>query len=128
LSGWRAQGTRFIIVGVASNLALYLFYLLITASGLGYKIAMTLVYAMSALQTFALNAFWTFEHKRIKGALAKYVLAYAACYLINFSLLAVFVDRFGLPHQIVQGVMILVIAVVMFLLQKFWVFAPSRIT
>jgi len=30
-----------------------------------------------------------------------------------------------LPHQIVQGVMIIVIAVSIFLLQKYWVFPES---
>ena len=58
----------------------------------------------------------------------KYGLAYGTCYLINMSALIVFVDRIGLPHQVVQGAMILVIAVVMFLLQKFWVFTSSNTT
>jgi putative flippase GtrA len=126
LSGWRVQGARFIIVGLASNLLLYLFYLLVTGLGLGYKIAMTLAYVLSAAQTFAFNAFWTFEHRRIKGPLVRYVIAYVVCYFVNISALIVFVDRVGMPHQVVQGVMILVIAAVMFLLQKFWVFASPR--
>jgi putative flippase GtrA len=119
------QGTRFAIVGIASNLVLYLFYLLITTFGLGYKIAMTLVYVISVTQTFVLNANWTFERRGSRASPVKYGLAYGACYLINMSALIVLVDRVGLPHQVVQGAMILVIAVVMFLLQKFWVFTSS---
>jgi putative flippase GtrA len=124
LSSWRIQGTRFVIVGLASNLVLYLLYLLMTALGLRYKIAMTLVYATSALQTFVLNSYWTFERSGTRTSMVKYALAYGVCYLINMSALIVLVDRVGLPHQIVQGVMILIIAACMFLLQKFWVFAP----
>jgi putative flippase GtrA len=126
LSNWRIQSTRFVIVGLASNIVLYLVYLLITTFGVRYKIAMTMLYVIGTLQTFALNARWTFKHTgHNKTPLVKYVLAYGACYLINISALILFVDRIGLPHQIVQGVMILIITVVMFLLQKFWVFTPS---
>jgi putative flippase GtrA len=128
LSNWRVQGTRFVIVGLASNLVLYVLYLLITTLGLGYKIAMTLVYVVSALQTFALNAHWTFGRRGTRTSLVKYGLAYVTCYLINMSALILFVDHIGLPHQVVQGAMILVIAVVMFLLQKFWVFTSPRTT
>jgi putative flippase GtrA len=126
LRNWRIQGTRFVIVGLASNILLYLVYLLITAFGVRYKVAMTMLYVIGTLQTFALNARWTFKHTgHSKASLVKYVLAYGACYLINISALIIFVDRIGLPHQVVQGVMILTITVVMFLLQKFWVFTPS---
>lgn len=126
MSNWRAQGTRFVIVGMASNLVLYLLYLLMTAFGIANKIAMTLVYVTGTVQTFAFNAAWTFERRSTRISMVKYVLAYGGCYLLNMSALVVFVDRIGLPHQAVQGMMILVVAVVMFLLQKFWVFAsPS---
>lgn len=126
MSNWRIQGTRYVIVGLASNIVLYLIYLLITTFGVRYKIAMTMLYVIGTLQTFALNARWTFKHTgHNKASLVKYVLAYGACYLINISALILFVDHIGLPHQVVQGVMILIITVVMFLLQKFWVFIPS---
>lgn len=129
MSNWRIQGARFVIVGLASNLVLYLVYLLMTKFGMRYKIAMTLLYLIGILQTFALNAHWTFKHRgNNKAPLAKYFLAYGACYLINISALIVFVDRIGLPHQVVQGVMILIISGVMFLLQKFWVFTSSITT
>ena len=129
MSNWRIQGTRYVIVGLASNIVLYLIYLLITTFGVRYKIAMTLLYVIGTLQTFALNARWTFKHRgNNKAPLLKYFLAYGACYLINISALIVFVDYIGLPHQVVQGVMILIITVVMFLLQKFWVFTSSITT
>jgi putative flippase GtrA len=129
LNNWRIQSARYVIVGLASNLVLYLLYLLITALGLEYKIAMTILYVIGTLQTFAFNAHWTFKHRgNNKASLVKYFLAYGACYLINISALIVFVDRIGLPHQLVQGAMILTITVIMFLLQKFWVFRSSVTT
>jgi putative flippase GtrA len=129
LSNWRIEGTRFVIVGLASNVTLYLIYLLITAFGLGYKIAMTILYVIGTLQTFFFNAHWTFKHRENnRSSLVKYFLAYGTCYLINIAALIVFVDRIGLPHQAVQGAMILIITVIMFLLQKFWVFTSASAT
>jgi putative flippase GtrA len=128
VSTWRIQGVRFAIVGVASNLVLYLFYLALTALGLGHKMAMTLLYAVGILQTFIFNKHWTFTHRGgTPRSLLRYLAAYGGCYGLNLVLLYVLVDRLGLPHAPVQGVAILGIALIVFLLQKYWVFAPSRI-
>jgi putative flippase GtrA len=55
-------------------------------------------------------------------AFVRYCSAYGLGYVINLLVLIVLVDRMGYPHEIVQGVMILSLAVMLFLLQKFWVF------
>jgi len=123
---WQIQGVRFIIVGVASNLVLYLFYLTLTTLGLGYKTAMTLLYAVGVLQTFFFNKRWTFEHDgATRTALIRYIVAYAFGYLLNLLVLLVLVDRLGLPHQWVQGLMIFTLAAMLFLLQRYWIFRPS---
>jgi hypothetical protein len=57
--------------------------------------------------------------------LLKYILIYSLAYLLNLTALLVSVDNLGYPHQVVQGVMILSIALMLFLLQKFWVFRAS---
>jgi putative flippase GtrA len=59
------------------------------------------------------------------SALGRYVTAYALGYLLNLAALFVLVDRLNFPHQIVQGVMILVVACFLFVLQRQWVF-PAR--
>jgi hypothetical protein len=40
----------------------------------------------------------------------------------------VLVDRMGYPHQLVQGVAIVVLAILLFLMQKFWVFRPTSVS
>jgi putative flippase GtrA len=123
---WRIQGLRYIIVGLASNLVLYLFYLLFTTVGIGHKTAMTLLYLIGTLQTFFFNKRWTFEHDgATHKALMRYIAAYAFGYLLNLLVLLVLVDQHGLPHQWVQGVMIISLATMLFLLQRYWIFRPS---
>lgn len=117
------QLIRYGIVGVASNAVGYLLYLGITAAGMEHKLAMTLLYAMGVAQTFIFNKRWSFGHGGAHGpAFLRYCLAYSIGYLLNLAALFVLVDKLGYPHQIVQGAMILTLAVMLFLLQKFWVF------
>ena len=119
------QFIRYATVGLASNLVLYLAYLALTAAGIEAKLAMTLLYMLGVVQTFAFNKRWSFRHAGVRGpAFVRYCASYALGYLINLGALLVFVDRLGYPHQIVQGVMILTLAILLFLLQKFWVFRP----
>lgn len=120
----RRQGCRFVLVGVASNALLYLAYLGITGVGLGHKTAMTLVYVLGVLQTFLVNKIWTFAHLGSNGqAFLRYLAAYGGCYLLQLTMLYLFVDQLGMYHAIVQGVAICVVACLLFMLQKYWVFA-----
>ena len=61
MSNWRIQGTRFVIVGLVSNIVLYLIYLLITTLGVSYKIAMTMLYVIGTLQTFVVQCTLDFQ-------------------------------------------------------------------
>lgn len=119
------QFLRYAIVGVVSNAVLYALYLFLTWAGVGPKIAMTLLYAFGVAQTFVFNRKWSFQHQG-KGspALVRYASAYGFGYLLNLIVLLVLVDQWGFPHQWVQGAMILILAVMLFLLQRYWVFRP----
>lgn len=121
-----AQFTRYAIVGLASNFILYILYLALTELGMGYKSAMTLLYVVGVAQTFIFNKKWSFRHGgNVAGAFTRYTSVYAAGYALNLFALWLFVDRMVFPHQIVQGIMIVTLAVFLFLAQKYWVFAPG---
>lgn len=118
---------RFAVVGIVSNAALFIVYLLVTRMGMGHKLAATLAYGLGVLQTFVFNRGWSFKHEGAAGpALGRYFAAYGAGYLLNMVALFVFVDSAGLPHQWVQGIVIVVLAALLFVLQKFWVFRKKR--
>jgi putative flippase GtrA len=120
------QFWRYAAVGLASNLALYAAYLLLTHLGMPSKLAMTLLYAMGVAQTFVFNKRWSFRSGgATKTQFRRYCAAYAFGYFFNLSALFLLVDRLGWPHQVVQGILILINAILLFLLQKFWVFRAS---
>lgn len=121
------QLLRFGIVGVTSNGVLYLAYLLLTNTGLGAKTAMSLLYVVGVIQTFVFNKRWSFSHGGTHGpAFIRYCIAYVGGYLLNLLALFVLVDIHGHPHQVVQGILILTLAALMFILQKYWVFAQEK--
>ena len=117
------QVIRFGIVGLSSNLILYLLYLGLTSLGLAPKLAMSILYVVGVLQTFVVNKKWTFHHHgHLSVAFIRYISLYAFGYLINLGILIAMVDRLGYPHQWIQGLTILILAVFLFTLQKLWVF------
>ena len=121
------QLIRYAVVGIGSNAILYLAYLLVTGTGIGHKTTMTLLYGVGILQTFLFNRRWTFDDRgEIHGTFFRYIITYALGYLLNLGLLYILVDEAGLPHQIAQGVLIFVVAVFLFLLQKYWVFSNTQ--
>ncbi len=120
---WFLQSYRFFIVGISSNALLFFLYLLSTSYGIGHKTAMTILYAIGVTQTFIFNKKWTFSHQgTVKNTFWRYLTVYGAGYLVNLTILAICVDVLKLPHQYVQGGSVLIIAVGLFLAQKFWVF------
>lgn len=128
MTQWHLQGIRFMMVGLASNLVLFVLYLLLTSLGMSPKLAMTVLFAMGTMQTFIFNKRWTFAHRGfLQASFFKYVAVYSVAYLLNLTALLVLVDNLGYPHQIVQGVMILSLALMLFLLEKFWVFSSPTV-
>ena len=119
---------RYAVVGLASNLALYLAFISLTYLGIGHKFAMTLVYATGVFLTFIFNKNWTFGHKRhISSTFIRYVSIYAIGYLLNLGGLYFWVDKLGYSYKLVQGILIVLIAALLFLLQKYFVFTKKNI-
>ncbi len=121
LNAFSSQVIWFGVVGFASNLVLYLVYLGLTSIGLGHKIATSILHFVRVLQTFVFNKKWTFRHHGHQMVtFMRYIKLYAFGYLINLAVLIVMVDQLVNSPERVQGV--LVLAVLLFVLQKAWVF------
>ena len=111
------------LVGVVSNFAGYMIYLLLTYLGTTPKITMTFLYAVGATIGYIGNRNLTFVHKGSHLASGiRYVIAHLVGYSINLGILFVFVDEFGYAHQIVQAIAIFVVAAFLFVAFKFFVF------
>ena len=119
----RSQLIRYLIVGLASNAVIYVGYLFLTQLGMGPKFAMSLLYGVGVLQTFVFNKKWSFRFEGAAApALVRYLVVYAVGYGVNFLAMVLLVDQAALPHQLVQGVMIFIVAIMLFTAQRYWVF------
>ena len=118
-----AQIISYASVGIVSNLAGYLVYLLVTYLGVAPKLTMTLLYGIGATVGYVGNRNLTFAHKgSVLGSSVRYFGAHCLGYLINLSFLIIFVDEFSYPHQWVQAIAIFVVAGFLFIAFKFFVF------
>ena len=114
---------RYAAVGAGSNLAGYLAYLGLTWLGVGPKLAMSCLYVLGASVSFAANRAWTFSHAGSVGASAvRFAIAHGLGYLLNLAILVAFVDHLGFPHQAVQAIAIVVVALFLFALFRLFVF------
>lgn len=122
----RTQFIRYVVVGLASNATIYVGYLLLTRFGMGPKLAMSLLYGVGVVQTFVFNKKWSFRFEgTATPALVRYATVYAVGYVINFFALMLLVDQAKLQHQLVQGVVIFVVAMMLFVAQRYWVFRQT---
>jgi putative flippase GtrA len=125
----RDQFIRYVIVGLASNASIYALYWILTALGMGPKLAMSLLYLVGVLQTFVFNRSWTFRYGGLgRPAFQRHVALYLIGYAIQLLLLGLMVDTLHWQHQWVMGGVIILMAMFFFLGQKLWVFRPPSTT
>lgn len=119
LTAMLGQVVRYGVVGVLNNLLGYLIYLLVTWFWLDPKVAVT-AYFGHARYSFSYNGCTS-------HGMVRYTIAHLIGYGANIGMLYIFWDRLGCPHQLVQAVAIVVVAGVLFLLFRYFVF-PQRKT
>lgn len=120
------QVARYGVVGVLHNLLGYLIYLLVTWFSLDPKVAVTLLYPVGALTAYFGHAKYSFAYSgSTSHGVSRYVIAHLIGYSVNVLMLYILSDRLLLPHQIIQAVAVVVVAGILFLLFRYFVF-PQR--
>lgn len=120
------QFFSYALIGVLTNFLGYATYLILTYLWGAPKLTMTALYFAGASIGFFANRRFTFRHDGGVGVTGvRYLLAQVAGYLLNLVLLLLFVDWFDFPHQIVQAIAIVVVAIFLFVVLRIFVFAPS---
>jgi putative flippase GtrA len=117
------QLIRYGFVGVLSNAIIFCIYLFLTYLGIAPKASMTFLYAVGASIGFVGHRRWTFLHLGdARNSAQLYLLAHLLGYTLNFLIIFIFVDRFGFDHKWVQAFAVLVVALLLFIVLKYYVF------
>jgi putative flippase GtrA len=120
---WPKEFIRYAVVGAAANIFGFLLYALFTELGVSPVLTISIFYPVHIGIAFYLNKRWSFNFKgRLSASAVRYLAAYAGCYGLNVAMLKFFNGYLGYSHLIVQAIAIVVIAVLLFLAQKMWVF------
>jgi len=102
-------------------------YLLVTWLGVPPKIAMTVLYLVGASLGYIGNRQWAFSYGgSLWRSSMKYLVVHFGGYILTYSLLYIFVDEIGFPHQLVQAAAIIVVAIYLFLFLNFFVFRTQN--
>lgn len=117
------QLVSFSLVGICSNLLGYCVYLLLVNGGFAPKLAITLLYFTGVFVSFIGNKNLTFrDTNSILSSGSRYVVVYFFGYIVNLLLIFWLVDIMGFPHQIVQLLAIFLVAILLFVLLRRFVF------
>ena len=125
LQGGAFQIMQFGIIGLLTNGMLYALYLLLCRLAFQPLVAMTITFALGVALSWLLNGLITFRAQLTRRSGFRMIMAYLGAYLSNLSLLWLAVHVFSLPHQWIQLVIMILLAILLFALQKFWVFSAA---
>jgi putative flippase GtrA len=118
----RWQFIRYVLVGIGLCAAGYPAYLSLTWWIIGGEAAMTIIFSIGTLLGFLANRSFTFRHRGDQLApLRRFLTCYTVVYLLDVIALWVVAGQMGVLHQIVQGCMILLVALLTFMMHKHWV-------
>lgn len=119
---------RYSVIGISTNLMCYFLYLILTNQQFEPKKSMTFVYLLGVIISIFANGKWTFSNKiPISILFTRAFIIYLLGYLINFLLLLLLSDRYHYPHQWVQLIAIMAVALFIFFSFKLLVFKiPSQ--
>jgi putative flippase GtrA len=123
------QFTIYAMIGLTTNVLSYLGFALLTWLGLTPEGAISIIYPVHITLTFLLNKSWTFGHDgHIPASAVRYLIAYAACYVLNVAALKYFNGYCGHSHLLVQAAAVAVLVPLLFIAQKLWVFREAAAT
>jgi putative flippase GtrA len=124
LRGICSQFARYLSVGLLSNGLAYAMYVVIVLLGGHPVVSMTIVYILASSIAFQANKVWTFHSLvRFDRALLRYVFVQALGYVTNLLLLAGLHYGCGIPHYTSQLLGMAIVAVELFLISRYYVFA-----
>lgn len=124
LEDTKQQAIRYLIIGVLNNIFYYgAFIFCIYYLKLNYTIAVSVAYPLSILTGYGFNTKFTFSIKNFELAtFIKYTLVYVTSFLINWSILYLLIESYGLESAIAQLFGTFVVACYNFICLKFIVY------
>lgn len=118
---------RYAIVGLASNGALYVGYIALTAVRVPPEAASAALFVVGIAATYVVNRGWSFKSRENHGwAAPRYAATYLTGFGIQIGVLALAHRILDIPHLVAQLGAMACAAATIFLLLNYWVFGRQR--
>jgi len=121
---WSNQFFRFLCIGAINTVFGYCAYALLVISGIDYRLALTISTTLAVLFNYYTNGRFVFRNSG-KAVLLKFILLNVIIYIFNQALLITLVN-FGMGKLLSQALIIPVVIMITFLINKKWVFFKAR--
>lgn len=110
-------------LGVLLNLISYMSFCLLVLFGVPYKFSVSIVYCVFFFINFFIYKKKIFESANYsKYIFLKYITSHVLIYILNFLILFISVEIYGLNTFLSQFLIIIFLGSFMFYLYKFWVY------
>lgn len=115
---------KYSFVGILTTSIGYIFYIILSnLLGINPSISAILSGVMVTTISYYLNATFTFKVKNIERKIAlNYYLLYISAIFIHSLIIFIFSNIYNFAHEIVAGVSLIIISLLLFLIQKFYLF------
>jgi putative flippase GtrA len=122
------QFGRFCLVGISNTALSFVTFAIAVRAGAPYLIASCGAFALGALNGYTLNRAWTFRAGAFTfPGLARYVVVQGIGLALNAGLLALLVEGFRVASIPAQALVLPVVSVMTFSINRRWVFAHRRL-
>lgn len=126
---WPKELIRYVVVGAATNGFGLLLYVVFTTIGVSPVLMISMSYPIHIGLAFYMNKKWSFTHEgRISASAVRYLISYIGCYVMNVAVLKYFYGYCGFSHVLVQTAAVVLIAPLLFVTQKVWVFRKDAVS
>jgi len=119
--------SKYLLAGGFNTAVTYFLFILLIKIGIQYKLALTLDYAVGLILGYLLNKYWVFNKNEKVQSLIKYLLSYILIFLVNLILLWFSIEFCKANAIFSQLLIILIISIIGFVFQNFWVFTNKKI-
>jgi putative flippase GtrA len=122
------QFIKFGIVGGINGIFYLTTYYIMIFLNFKYLIATISGYIFCSIVGFILNRIWVFKNqKKVSEAIFRFYLSYGIHFLLNISLMYLFIDKLLISKYISPIFTLCITMVLNFFLNKYWVFPAEKV-
>lgn len=128
LTETKKQVIRYLFIGIVNNVFYYAAFIFCTYYlNLHYSISVSVAYPLSILTGYGFNTKFTFSIENFElFSFIKYAMVYATSFSINWAILYLLIDGYGVESAIAQLAGTAVVAIFNFVCLKFIVYSKSQ--